>query len=107
VTETNRPPLPADQLTGLRVAGFDVVSKEESREWARMLGAQADRADRAEGRVRLAGDAFASLADLVEEALELHADGWNVKYLVGRVERVREQLRHQAAFFAEMPEVEQ
>ena len=86
---------------------YSAPSKVELDEDGYPRGMWIRRGDRAERRVRLAGETFASLADLLDEALELHADGWVVDYLVARIECVRDQLRNQAEFFGQMTEVEQ
>lgn len=68
MTDTNRPPLPADQLTGLRVAGWHVVHEHRLHEDAHRLAAEVARGDRAESRVRVAGHVLRSIA---EESLEV------------------------------------
>lgn len=100
MTETKRPPLTADEMTGLRVAGFHVVPEDRLHEDAHRLAVETARADKAESRVRLAGDVFASLADLVAESLEAAADGSTVDDLLLRLGTLREQLLDEAAFFA-------
>ena len=100
MTETKRPPLTADEVTGLRVAGFSVVADDQLHEEAHRLAVETARADKAESRVRLAGDVFASLADLVAESLAAVTDGSTVDDLLLRLRTLREQLLDEAAFFA-------
>ena len=68
MTETKRPPLTADEMTGLRVAGFHVVPEDRLHEEAHRLAVETARADKAESRVRIAGHVIRSIAG---EALEV------------------------------------
>jgi len=91
VTETNRPPLPADQMTGLRVAGWHVVSDDTLHKEAHRLAVEVARANKAEHRVALAGTAFMSVADDTVEVFEALIAGdvdQALKALVPLVERL-------------------
>ena len=99
MTETKRPPLTADEMTGLRVAGFSVVHDDRLHERDHQLAEATARADKAEGRVRTAGHVLASIG---AEAAEVLAD-----LRAGRVDQalpalvlVVERLEDEGEFFA-------
>ena len=99
MTETKRPPLTADETTGLKVAGFHVVHEDELHQRDYHLAAATARADKAESRVRTAGQVIASIG---AEAAEVLAD-----LRAGRVDQalpalvlVVERLEDEGEFFA-------
>jgi len=99
VTETKRPPLTADEMTGLRVAGFSVVHDDRLHEDAHRLAEALDAVLKAESRVRTAGHVLASIG---AEAAEVLAD-----LRAGRVDQalpalvlVVERLEDEGEFFA-------
>jgi hypothetical protein len=99
VTNTKRPPLTADETTGLKVAGFHVVHEDELHERDYHLAAATARADKAESRVRTAGHVLASIA---AEAAEVLADlrAGEVDQALGALTLVVERLEDEAEFFA-------
>lgn len=99
MTETKRPPLTADEMTGLRVAGFSVVHDDRLHERDHQLAEVQARADKAQSRVRTAGHVLASIG---AEAAEVLAD-----LRAGRVDQalpalvlVVERLEDEGEFFA-------
>lgn len=99
MTKTKRPPLTADETTGLKVAGFHVLHEDELHQRDYHLAAATARADKAESRVRTAGHVLASIG---AEAAEVLAD-----LRAGRVDQalpalvlVVERLEDEGEFFA-------
>ena len=100
MTEKNRPPLPADQMTGLRVAGWHVVHEDRLHEEAHRLAVEVARADKAEHRLGLAADGFAGLANLAAESLAALTDGSTVDDQILRLGALVGHLEDEAEFFA-------
>ena len=99
MTETNRPPLPADQMTGLRVAGWHVVSDDTLHKEAHRLAVEVARADKAESRVRIAGRVLSSLALEALEVLDALRAG-SVDQALPALTLVVERLEDEADAFA-------
>jgi hypothetical protein len=99
VTEKNRPPLPADQMTGLRVAGWHVVHEDRLHEEAHRLAVEVARADKAESRVRTAGHVLRSIAGEALEVLDALRAG-SVDQALPALALVVERLEDEADAFA-------
>lgn len=107
MTETKRPPLTADEMTGLRVAGFHVVPEDRLHEEAHRLAVETARADKAESRVRLAGHVLRSVAGEALEVLDALRAG-SVDQALPALALVVERLEDEAdAFAPAAAEVEQ
>lgn len=99
MTQTNRPPLPADQLTGLRVAGWHVVHEDERHEAAHRLAAEVARADKAEHRAALAGIVLRSIGEEALDALDALRAG-SVDQALPTLTLVVERLEAETEFFS-------
>ena len=106
MTETKRPPLTADEMTGLRVAGFHVVPEDRLHEEAHRLAVETARADKAENRVRWAGHVLRSIAGEALEVLDALRAG-SVDQALPALALVVERLEDEADAFAPAVEVEQ
>ena len=100
MTDKNRPPLPADQLTGLRVAGWHLVHEDARHEEAHRTAAESARADKAEHRAALAGTVLRSIAAEIRDAVVAVTDGSTVDDQLLRLNAVLERLEAEAEFFS-------
>ena len=99
MTDVKRPPLTADEVTGLRVAGFHVVPEDRLHEEAHRLAVETARADKAESRVRTAGHVLRSIAGEALEVLDALRAG-SVDQALPALALVVERLEDEADAFA-------
>ena len=100
MTDVKRPPLTADEMTGLRVAGFHVVPEDRLHEEAHRLAVETARADKAESRVRMAGEAFGGILALVSDDIAAATSGATADDLLLRLGTLREQLVDEVNYFS-------